>query len=123
MEYLKISNVDISKYIKSLSMSHEIIWNSKAGRGIGTKFVGRIVGRKWKLQVTTVPLSQEKSEMISNLIEKTDFFDVEFVPMNNNGAIIKRRFYTNSPTTKLYSYNLYLKNIRYESLSFNIIEE
>lgn len=123
MEFLKISNVDVSKYIKSLSMSHEIIWNSKAGRGITAEYVGRIISRKWKLQLSTKPLSQAEVAKIMGLIEATDFVDITFVPTNNNGAPITRTFYANSPSTKVYSYAEYLKNVRYESIVFNTIEK
>lgn len=123
MEYLKISNVDVSKYIKSLSMTHEIIWNSKAGRGLTVEFVGRVIGRKWKLQFSTTPLSQTASHKIMGLIEASDFIDITFIPTNNNGTPITRRFYTNSPNSKVYSYSSFLNNVRYENITFNTIEK
>lgn len=123
MEYLKISNVNVSKYIKSLSMTHEMIWNPKAGRGITAEFVGRIVDRKWKLQISTIPLSQEASNKIMGLIEASDFIDIAFIPINNNGEPITRRFYTNSPNSKVYSYSSFLNNVRYENITFNTIEK
>lgn len=123
MTYLKISGKDLSKYIQALTISHESTWNSKAGRTITAEFVGRIVARKWKLQFTTIPLSQAAINEITSLIEKSDFFDVEFIPINNNGSIIKRTFYVNAPTVQVYSYNDRLLNVRYQSLQFNIIEK
>lgn len=122
MSYLKISGTDVSDYIKSLSISHESVWNPKAGRTITADFVGRVIARKWKLQCTTRPLSQTEMQTIMNLLEKADFFDVEFIPLNATTAI-KKTFYVNAPSTKIYTYSDKLPNVRYESLSFNIIEQ
>ena len=78
MAFLKISNTDISGYIKSLTISHEPVWNTKAGRTLTADYVGRVVARKWKLQFTTRPLSQKEVSMIIGLVEASDFFNVSF---------------------------------------------
>lgn len=122
MSYLKISGTDVSDYIKTLSMSHEPVWNTKAGRTLTADFVGRVIARKWKLQCTTRPLSQTEMQTITNLLEKADFFNVEFIPTNAT-ASITRKFYVNAPSTKVYTYSEKLPNVRYESLSFNVIEQ
>ena len=122
MSYLKISGIDLSDYIKSMSISHEPVWNSKAGRTLTADFVGRVIKRKWKLQCTTRPLSQNDIQTIMNLLEGADFFDVEFIPTNSITPIT-RTFYVNAPTTKVYTYSDKLPNVRYESLSFNIIQQ
>ena len=121
--FLEINDVDISPYIKSLQPSHESIWNSKAGRSIDSEatFVGRIVARKWKLQVKTIPLSQEKVTKIVGLLEQSDFFSAKFIPTNGT-YFIKRNFYVGSISTQVYSYNSELSNVRYSELSFDIIE-
>ena len=121
--FLEINDVDISPYIKSLQPSHESIWNSKAGRSIDSEatFVGRIVARKWKLQVKTIPLSQEKVAKIVGLLEQSDFFSAKFIPTNGTD-FIKRNFYVSSISTSVYSYNSELSNVRYSELSFDIIE-
>lgn len=122
MSYLKISGTDVSDYIKTLSISHESVWNPKAGRTITADFVGRRIAQKWKLQCTTRPLSQTEMQTIMNLLEKADFFDVEFIPTNATTPITET-FYVNTPTAKIYTYSDKLPNVRYESLSFNIIEQ
>ena len=121
--FLEINDVDISPYIKSLQPSHESIWNSKAGRSIDSEatFVGRIVARKWKLQVKTIPLSQEKVAKIVGLLEQSDFFSAKFIPTNGTD-FIKSNFYVGSISTPVYSYNSELSNVRYSELSFDIIE-
>ena len=121
--FLEINDVDISPYIKSLQPSHESIWNSKAGRSIDSEatFVGRIVARKWKLQVKAIPLSQEKVAKIVGLLEQSDFFSAKFIPTNGTD-FIKRNFYVGSISTSVYSYNSELSNVRYSELSFDIIE-
>ena len=121
--FLEINDVDISPYIKSLQPSHESIWNSKAGRSIDSEatFVGRIVARKWKLQVKAIPLSQEKVAKIVGLLEQSDFFSAKFIPTNGTD-FIKKNFYVGSISTSVYSYNSELSNVRYSELSFDIIE-
>ena len=121
--FLEINDVDISPYIKSLQPSHESIWNSKAGRSIDSEatFVGRIVARKWKLQVKAIPLSQEKVAKIVGLLEQSDFFSAKFIPTNGTD-FIKKNFYVGSISTQVYSYNSELSNVRYSELSFDIIE-
>ena len=120
--HIKISNTDISGYVKKLTVTHELVWNSKAGRTLASTVVGRVVAKKWKLQFTTRPLSQEEVSKIINLVEASDFFDVEFIPTNATTPIT-RPFYVNAPSTKVYTYSDKLPNVRYESLSFNIIEQ
>jgi hypothetical protein len=122
MAFLKISGINVSDYIKTLSISHEPVWNSKAGRTLTADFVGRVIARKWKLQCTTRPLSQTEMQMITNLLEEADFFNVEFIPTNATSAVTKT-FYVNAPSTKVYTYSEKLPNVRYESLSFNIIQQ
>lgn len=122
MSYLKISGTDISDYIQTISISHEPVWNSKAGRTLTADFAGRVIARKWKLECTTRPLSQTEMNTITNLLETTDFFNVEFIPTNAT-SVITRTFYVNAPSTTIYSYNSNLENVRYKSLSFNIIEQ
>lgn len=120
--HLKISNTDISGYVKKLTITHELVWNTKAGRTLTSTFVGRVIAKKWKLQFTTRPLSQEEASKIVNLVEASDFFNVEFIPTNGSNPIT-RTFYVNSPTAEVYSYNENLASVRYSSLSFNIIEQ
>ena len=122
MAFMKISGTDVSGYINTLSISHEPVWNTKAGRTLTADFTGRVIARKWKLQCTTRPLSQTEMQMLMNLLERADFFDVEFIPTNATTPIT-RSFYVNAPSTKVYTYSEELPNVRYESLSFNIIEQ
>lgn len=121
-EFLKISNVDVSDYIKKNNITHEPVWNTNAGRTLTADFVGRIVARKWKMQFTTRPLSQTEVVKIVNLIESSDFFNVTFIPTNGTAKITKK-FYVNAPSAEVYSYSDTLTNVRYSSLAFNIIEQ
>ena len=122
MAFMKISGTDVSGYINTLSISHEPVWNTKAGRTLTADFTGRVIARKWKLQCTTRPLSQTEMQMLMNLLERADFSNVEFIPTNATSAVTKT-FYVNAPSTKVYTYSEELPNVRYESLSFNIIEQ
>ena len=121
-KFLKICGVDISEYIKKNKITHEPVWNTKAGRTLTAEFVGRIQARKWKLEFTTIPLSQADMVKIINLIEENDYFDVTFIPTNGTSPIT-RTFYVNAPTAEVYSYSDLLSNVRYSNLAFNIIEK
>lgn len=123
MKFLKINDTDVSQYIKALQPNHESIWNSKAGRSIdsGATFLGRIIAWKWKLQVETIPLSQEQISEIVGLLEQSDFFNATFIPTNSSTAIT-REFYVGTINSTVYSYNDSLANARYSKMSFNIIE-
>lgn len=122
MEYLEISGVNLSSYIKSLVITHEPVWSTNAGRTLDATFVGDIVARKWKIEVTTKPLTQQESALIQGLIEVSPFFNVSFIPTNSSIDALKTiSVYTGTPSHTLYSYNKNL--IRYQGMSFNLIEQ
>lgn len=122
MAFLKISGTDVSEYIQSLSMTHEPVWSTNAGRTLDATFVGDIVARKWKLQIQTKPLTQKESALISALIKNNPFFEVSFIPNDIETDDLKTiMVYSNEPSTEVYSYTKGV--IRYQSLGFNLIEQ
>lgn len=122
MQYLKIAGTDVSDYIQTLSIEHEPVWSTNAGRALDGTFQGDIITWKWKLQITTRPLTQEESALIKGLIENSVFFNVSFVSPNITSDVLQIiRMYTNAPASTLYSYNKNL--IRYQALAFNLIEQ
>ena len=122
MAFLEISGTDVSKYINSMKITHEPIWSTNAGRTLNANFVGDIVARKWTLDVTTRPLTQQESSLIQGLVESSPFFNVKFIPTNSSDDALKTiRVYTSTPTHTVYSYNKNL--VRYQSVSFSLIEQ
>lgn len=122
MAYLKVSGVDLSKYIKQLTIDHEPVWNSSAGRTLDATYTGRIIAKKWKLSLTTRPLSQQEASIIHSALTVGDFVEVDFVPLNStNGALVKSTFYVSPSTGKVYSYAKGLP--RYSTMTFNLIEQ
>lgn len=122
MKFLKISNIDISKYIKSSTITHESVWSSNSGRTLDGSFVGDIVAWKWKIQLSTIPLSQSDSALIQSLLKSSPFFSVSFIPTDTNEETFKTvQMYTSAPVSVVYSYNENL--VRYENLSFNLVEQ
>lgn len=122
MTYLKIAGVDVSEYIKTLTITHEPVWSTNAGRTLTASFVGDIVARKWKIQAQTKVLSQKDNAKIVNLLESAPFFVVGFIPTNSTDDKIKEVvMYTSTPTNQLYSYANGLP--RYNGLSFNLVEQ
>lgn len=122
VKYLKINGTDVSGYIQTLLIEHEPVWSTNAGRTLDATFVGDIIAWKWKLQITTKPLTQKESAVIKGLIENTAFFNVSFVSPNSTSDVLQTAsMYTNAPASTLYSYHENL--IRYQGLSFNLIEQ
>lgn len=122
MSFLKINGTDVSEYIQTMSITHEPVWSTNAGRTLNGTFVGDIITRKWKINLTTKPLKQKESGIITNLIESIPYFYVDFIPTNQEtDTEVRIIMYSGSPSHTLYSYN---KNyIRYQGMSFNLIEQ
>lgn len=122
MAFLKINGVDISPYIQTMSITHEPVWSTNAGRTLDATFVGDIKARKWKINLTTRPLNQKESGEIMELLESGSFFNVTFIPTNNKSeSTITIPMYSNGPSHTVYSYNQQFR--RYQSLAFDIIEQ
>ena len=124
MAFLKVNGVDFSPYIKELQTDRETIWNEKAGRTIDNNatFVGRIIAKKWKLNIGTRVLSQKESSIIHNALHYADFLDIQFVPTNSaTDEMVTIKAYVSTIKNTVYSYNDKLP--RYSNASFNLIEQ
>lgn len=122
MAYLKVSGIDLSKYVNQLVIDHEPVWNTSAGRTLDATFTGRIVAKKWKLNIGTKPLEQKEMAIIHNALTVGDFVEVEFIPLNNaNDELVKAIFYVSPSSSTVYSYNKRL--VRYSTMTFNLIEQ
>lgn len=120
--YLMVSDVDLSPYINSMSIDGEPVWNSKAGRTLDASFVGRIVARKYKINLGTKPLQQSESAIIHSALKRGDFVKVKFIPPEStDDTMIERTFYVSPTSNGIYSYNE--KLVRYETMTFNLIEQ
>lgn len=120
--FLVVSDVDLSSYINALSIDDEPVWNTKAGRTLDATFTGRIVARKWKINLATKPLTQSESAIIHSALKVGDFVKVKFIPpTNSDDTMIERTFYVSPASNSVYSYNA--KLIRYETMTFNLIEQ
>lgn len=122
MTYLKVSGVNLSSYINSLVPDGEPVWNTKAGRTLDATFVGRIVARKWKLNLTTRPLSQSESAIIHSALKVGDFVEVEFIPPDSaDDTLVIDTFYVSPTSNTVYSY---VKGLpRYSTMTFNLIQQ
>lgn len=124
MSYLQINSTDISKHVKTLQFGHEPVWNTQAGRTITAKFQGRIVARKWTLSIGTKPLSQSEAGVLGNLITKGDFVTAKFVnPYSASGELVTKTFYVSSSAVSVYSYAAELGKARYQTMTFELIEQ
>lgn len=120
--FLKINGVDVSKYISTQSISHNIIWSTNAGRTLNGDFTGDIVKRKWKLVLTTIPMNQKESASFTQLVESSAFFNVQFIPPNSaSGAMESITVYTDEPNWEVYSYAV--ENARYKSIGLSFVEQ
>lgn len=124
MAFLRVNGVDFSPYINELQTDRETIWNEKAGRTIDSNatFAGRIIAKKWKLNIGTRILSQKESSIIHNALHSSDFLNIQFVPTNSaTDDMITIKAYVSTIKNKVYSYNDKLP--RYSNASFNLIEQ
>ena len=120
--YLFVSGVDLSPYIKTMDIDDEPVWNTDAGRTIDATFVGRVVARKWKLNFSTIQLTQKESATIHSALKVGDFVQVKFVPPTaTNDTFLTKIFYVSPTSNKVFSYNDEL--VRYETMTFNLIEQ
>lgn len=105
-----------------MDIDDEPVWNTDAGRTIDATFVGRVVARKWKLNFSTIPLTQKQSAMIHSALKVGDFVQVKFVPPTaTNDTFLTKTFYVSPTSNKVFSYND--KLVRYETMTFNLIEQ
>ena len=124
MVYLIVNGVDLSPYINKLQTNHEPIWNSKASRAIDSNatFTGRIIARKWKLNIGMGALSQEDSAIIHNALNSSDFLSVQFIPTDSATDELQTiTCYASVPSNDVYSYVNGLP--RYSGMSFSLIEQ
>ena len=120
--FLKINGTDVSKYIATQSITHNIIWSTNAGRTLSGNFVGDIVTRKWKIVLTTKPLSQKESAEFAKLVESGAFFNVQFIPPNSESGGMKTiTVYSDEPSWEIYSY--VIENARYKSIGISFVEQ
>ena len=123
MAYLKVNGVDLSPYVNKLQTDHEPVWNSKAGRAIDNNatFTGRIITRKWKLNIGIRVLSQKESAIIHKALKSADFLTVQFIPTDSEDDTLKTiTCYSSAQSNDVYSYVNGLP--RYSGMSFNLIE-
>lgn len=124
MAFLKVNNVDLSPYINSMQTDYEPIWNEKAGRAIDTNatFTGRIVAKKWKINVGVRTITQKESAIIHSALKSSDLVSVQFIPTDSATDDLKTiTCYVSSMSNKVYSYNSKLP--RYSGMTFNLIEQ
>lgn len=124
MAYLKVNGVDLSPYVNKLKTDHEPVWNSKAGRAIDNNatFTGRIITRKWKLNIGIRVLSQKESAIIHKALKSADFLTVQFIPTDSEDDTLKTiTCYSSAQSNDVYSYVNGLP--RYLGMSFNLIEQ
>lgn len=119
--FITINGTDVSKYIATESVKHNPIWSTNAGRVLSGDFVGDIVARKWTLDLTTIPLSQADSAKITQLVESSAYFKIDFIPPNSaSGKMETITVYADAPTWEVYSY--VKDKVRYRSLGLNFVE-
>jgi hypothetical protein len=124
MAYLRVNGVDLSPYVNKMETSHEPVWNSKAGRAIDANatFAGRIITRKWKLNIGIRVLSQSESAIIHKALKSADFLSVEFIPTDGEDDTLKTiTCYSSAQKNTVYSY---VDNVpRYSGMSFSLVEQ
>ena len=101
MSVLKINGTEMPS-ISGLSITRERIWSKNTGRTADGVMRGDIITKKWKIQVTFTPMSDEKAKLLENAISPA-FFDVTFLSPES-GAMETVTMYAGSSLYKVYSY-------------------
>lgn len=123
MTFLEISGIDFSPIVAGLTVTHEPVWSTNAGRTQTAKFVGDIVAYKWKLQVKTKPLTQEELGFLKGKLTKSAFFECKFVSTDTLDDELKTiTAYVSSVPATWYSASEMIRT-RYEGVSFSIVEQ
>lgn len=106
--------------VKSLEVTHEPVWSQNTGRNAEAKMIGTIVGRKYKLKITFVPMSDSDAASLGAALNSSAFFDVKFWSPTENKSVTTK-MYAGTPTYPVYSYNSKLP--RYVGVGVDLIEQ
>lgn len=106
----------------AITITKEPIWSKNTGRGSTGKFVGDIVGYKFKIQITWPILSQAQTAEIDSAITDSAFFSAKFIdPTSATGEFTTKTVYAGTPTYPVYSYVNGLP--RHKGVAVDLIEQ
>ena len=121
MAVLAINGIDMPGIaLNGLTITKEPIWSGNTGRAANGRMVGDIVGYKYKLDITFIPLSAQDIAGLNSAITASPFFLASFIKPDG-GAEITRSFYAGTPAYPVYSYANGKKN--YVGVKLSIIEQ
>lgn len=103
----------------SIEVTHNKIWSKNTGRSASGLMVGDIVTRKYSIAIATDEMKQEEVAKLDEAINTVAFFPVNF--RDQRGRLKECTFYSDDPTYKQKIYEG--GTIRYEGLTFNLIEK
>ena len=78
MTYFEINYNDVSDLVSGLKVDYEVIISDDSGRTAAGTMVMDIVARKTKLEVTFIPMAQERMSSLLKLMENY-IFDVQYL--------------------------------------------
>lgn len=100
MAYFKIGSTDFSDFVSALKCNYETLLSSDSGRNAAGDNVIDIVNRKWKLEVSFIPMTDTQMQAFMSAI--SDFVvSVQFLnPITKSLSTITA--YTGTPALDYY---------------------
>lgn len=118
MSYLKINNIDVSNYVKSLKIGYETLVSDNSGRNANGDTVIDIINRKVKVYVTFRSLFNHEMETVLDSI-KDYVVNVSYRDAKTN-EIKTINVYTGTPEPEYYC--ILPDRVIYKEMSLNFIE-
>lgn len=104
----------------AVTPSRNYLWAQGSGRMSDGTFSGDITAKKWRVDVTWAPVSEEMAETILSLIESKAWHTVRFRSPKDND-FVTATMYAGDISTPVYSYAV--EDATYETLSVSFVEQ
>lgn len=117
---LRINGV-IVKTPQEFSVGIQTIDSDTSGRNASGRMVRDIIAEKTKLECKWGPLSDSESSILLNAMNGS-FFNVSY-PDPKNGGQTTKSFYVGDRTAPSYSWHDNFKEMKWQGLSANFIEQ
>lgn len=104
----------------AITPTRNYLWAQGSGRMSDGTFSGDIISKKWRLDVTWSPVSEETASQILSLIDSKAWHTVKFRSPKDN-SFITATMYAGDIPTPVYSYAI--NHAAYESLAISFVEK
>lgn len=117
MNYLKINNIDFSKYVNSLKVNKSNIYNAQTNASGNT--VVDYINSKREIDVGIIPLNTIAMNDLQSVIDK---FNVSLSFLNPKNGILEENINCIIPTSEIEYYTIQDNNTSYKAFVLKFIE-